>query len=429
MPSINSLNLNVSNLSKSATLAINERCRNLRKSGRKIYNFGLGQSPFPVPEPVRKALADNAHQKDYLPVEGLPELRHAIAGYYSKRNGSSYGHHQVLIGPGSKELMFLLQLVYYGDLVIPIPSWVSYAPQARILGRQVQWLPTTVEKNWMLSAEMLDRHCREHPERPRIVIINYPSNPTGTTLGEDHLREVAEVAGKYDVVLLSDEIYSELHYENNHLSIARYYPEGTIISGGLSKWCGAGGWRLGTFVFPESQHRLLESMSVAASETFTSTCAPVQYAAVTAYLENREIDEYLRKCRHILKILGRYSAAAMRSAGISVPEPEGGFYLFPDFGHFRQQLSEKSITDNKALCEYLLEKTGIASLYGSAFGCPASDLSLRMAFVDFDGARALRLYDEYNLSDEDETEFLNDACPDVLDGVQRLAEEVNTWKD
>lgn len=429
MPSINSLNLNVSNLSKSATLAINERCREMRKIGKKIYNFGLGQSPFPVPEPVRKALADNAHQKDYLAVEGLPELRHAIADYYSKRNGCSYDYDQVLIGPGSKELMFLLQLVYYGDLVIPIPSWVSYAPQARILGRQVQWLPTITENSWMLSAEMLDKHCREDPDRPRIVIINYPSNPTGTTLGESHLKEVAEVAGKYDVVLLSDEIYSELHYEDNHLSIARYYPEGTIISGGLSKWCGAGGWRLGAFVFPESQNRLLKSMSVAASETFTSTCAPVQYAAVTAYRKNPEIDEYLRKCRHILKMLGRYCSSNMRSAGISVPEPEGGFYLFPDFGRFREQLAKKSITDNKSLCEYLLERTGIATLYGSAFGCPASDLSLRMAFVDFDGARALRLYDEHKPSDKNVNKFLNHACPDVLEGVQRLTDEVNSWKN
>jgi aspartate aminotransferase len=428
MPSINSLNLNVSNLSKSATLAINERCRELRKQGRKIYNFGLGQSPFPVPEPVRKALAENAHQKDYLAVEGLPELRRAIAQYYSNRNGITYGHNQVLIGPGSKELMFLLQLVYYGDLVIPIPSWVSYAPQARIIGRQVQWLPTISESNWMLSAEMLDRHCREDPERPRIVIINYPSNPTGTTLGESHLKEVAEVARKYDVVLLSDEIYSELHYEDNHISIARFYPEGTIISGGLSKWCGAGGWRLGAFMFPSSQSRLLETMSVAASETFTSTCAPVQYAAITAYEGNAEIDVYLRKCRHILKMLGHHCAKVMQSAGISVPLPEGGFYLFPDFGHHRAELAEKSITDNRRLCEYFLEKTGIASLYGSAFGCPASDLSLRMAFVDFDGARALGLYNDFKPNKQNEMAFLKEACPDVLEGVQRLADEVSSWQ-
>ncbi len=422
-----SLNLNISGLPKSATLAINERSRELRRKGVKIYNFGLGQSPFPVPEPVCQALRENAHQKDYLAVEGLPELRQAVAEYQSRKVGYPYKADQVLVGPGSKELMFLMQLVYYGDLVIPNPSWVSYAPQAQIIGRQVRWLSTRADNNWMLSADTLEEHCRVDPDRPRLVIINYPSNPTGATLDEKQLRDIAEVARKYGVVLLSDEIYGELHHDGKHQSIAQYYPEGTIISHGLSKWCGAGGWRLGTFLFPENHMKLMNGMAVAASETFTSTSTPIQYAAVKAYRENPEIEEYLTKARHILKMLGQSVIASLQSAGVTVPQAEGGFYLFPDFSAFRESLLKKSVKNSKDLAEYILDRTGIACLSGSVFGCPLKVLSLRMAYVDFDGEEALRAYDVFRVSGQSDEDFLRQVCPNVIEGAQRLADEVRSW--
>ena len=140
-PDIN-LNLNVRGIPQSATLAINEKSEQLRRAGKKVYKLGLGQSPFPVPQPVVNALKANAFQKDYLAVKGLYQLRESIAEYYSRVQGLDFSFEDVLIGPGSKELMFLLQFVYYGDLVIPTPSWVSYAPQAQIIGRHVRWIPT-----------------------------------------------------------------------------------------------------------------------------------------------------------------------------------------------------------------------------------------------------------------------------------------------
>ena len=123
------LNLNVRGLPKSATLAISEQSQILENQGKHIYKLGLGQSPFPIPQPVVEALQTNAHQKSYLNVQGLSELREAVAEYHHRSQGINCSAEDVLIGPGSKELMFLLQLVYYGDLVIPTPSWVSYAPK------------------------------------------------------------------------------------------------------------------------------------------------------------------------------------------------------------------------------------------------------------------------------------------------------------
>ncbi len=145
------VNPNVRGLPRSATIAINVLSNKLRQQGREVFKLGLGQSPFPVPNTVVEALRKNASQKDYLPVEGLPELRETVAAHHRRTFGIACSADDVLIGPGSKELMFLLQLVYYGDLVIPTPTWVSYAPQAKIIGRQIHLLPTSMESDWHLT--------------------------------------------------------------------------------------------------------------------------------------------------------------------------------------------------------------------------------------------------------------------------------------
>lgn len=413
------LNLNVRGLSESATLAINEKSARLAEQGRRVFRLGLGQSPFPVPDPVAAALSDNARQKDYLPVRGLKSLRQAVAAYYHRSQGVDVAADGVLIGPGSKELMFLLQLVYYGDLLIPTPSWVSYAPQASILGRQIRWLETRQADDWKLTPEALDRHCGQDPERPRILILNYPNNPTGASYASDDLRALAEVARRYRVILVSDEIYGEIHHRGQHVSVARYYPEGTVISSGLSKWCGAGGWRLGTFVFPRGLYWLLDAMAVAASETYTATSAPIQYAAVRAFREGQDLEDYLTRSRRLLGSLGRWCHRQLAESGLEMPRPTGGFYLFPDFGACREALAARGIETSAALCERLLEGTGVAILPGSDFGRPESELTARLAYVDFDGSRALAAAADRRSEDMDEA-FLREVAPNVTGAVDRM---------
>ena len=416
------LNLNVRGLGMSATLAVNERSARLRQEGRRVFKLGLGQSPFPVPQCVVDELRNHAHEKDYLPVRGLRELREAVADYHRDTKSAECTGQDVLVGPGSKELMFILQLVYYGDLVIPTPSWVSYAPQARIIGRPIRWVPGRALNAWRIMPEDLDLICRADPSRPRILVLNYPSNPTGTTYAPDELRALAEVARKYRVVLLSDEIYGELNHLGAHASIARYYPEGTIISGGLSKWCGAGGWRLGTFTFPRQLRWLLEAMAVVASETFTSTSAPIQFAAVRAFQGGTEIQQYLWGSRRVLRELGGHAWSELMKRGLRVPEPQGGFYLFPDFGPFRDRLSERGIHTGAELCERLLEDTGVALLPGSDFGRPLEELTARLAYVDFDGARALAAAEQVKVPLALDTDFLRAYCANVLDAVDAIGE-------
>lgn len=413
------LNLNVRGLSPSATLAINEHSNELIQAGRKVFKLGLGQSPFPVPECVAKALAEQSHQKDYLPVKGLYPLREAIAKYNRDVEGFESHADHIMIGPGSKELIFILQLVYYGDLIIPAPGWVSYSPQAHIIGRHVHMIPTSQKNRWQLTPEQLDAICRTDPSRPRIVILNYPSNPTGCSYSSSTLKRLAAVARKYQIILISDEIYGRIDHDGSHVSIAHYYPEGTIVSSGLSKWCGAGGWRLGTFSFPPGLKWLMDAMAIVASETFTSTSAPIQYAAIRAYEGGPEIEDYLIRSRKILKVLGEYLVERLKKMEVKVLRPDGGFYLFPDFDHYREKLHNKEIYTSVELCNTLLEETGIAMLPGHDFGRNPEELSVRMAYVDFDGAEALKAVDSQPGTSLDHS-FVQQKCGKLVEAMNSL---------
>ncbi|GIK59385.1 MAG: aminotransferase class I/II-fold pyridoxal phosphate-dependent enzyme [Ignavibacteriota bacterium] len=416
-----SLNLNVRGMSLSATLYINELSNKLKEQGTKIYRFGLGYSPFPVPQIVVEELRANAFQKDYQQVKGLLSLREAVADYHSRRNDLQCNAENILIGPGSKELMFLLQFVYYGDILIPTPSWVSYAPQAKIIGRQIVWINKKENHRWRLLPDDLHRICMSDPSRPRLVILNYPSNPTGVTYRKEELEELASVARKFRVIVLSDEIYGELDFSGTHTSIARFYPEGTIISGGLSKWCGAGGWRLGTFTFPDSLKNLIDTMAAVASETFTATSAPIQYAAVKAFKGGIEIERYLWNARKILKALGEKIRGVLTSADIVCPEPDGAFYLFCNFNNYADKLRAKNIFTSAEMTTKLLEETGVAILPGSVFGRPESEFTARLAYVDFDGSRALAAAETFSPEDQITDEFLTIYCSPIIDGVEKIA--------
>lgn len=416
-----SLNLNVRGMSLSATLYINELSNKLKEQGTKIYRFGLGYSPFPVPQIVVEELRANAFQKDYQQVKGLLSLREAVADYHSRRNDLQCNAENILIGPGSKELMFLLQFVYYGDILIPTPSWVSYAPQAKIIGRQIVWINKKENHRWRLLPDDLHRICMSDPSRPRLVILNYPSNPTGVTYRKEELEELASVARKFRVIVLSDEIYGELDFSGTHTSIARFYPEGTIISGGLSKWCGAGGWRLGTFTFPDSLKNLIDTMAAVASETFTATSAPIQYAAVKAFKGGIEIERYLWNARKILKALGEKIRGILVYADIVCPEPDGAFYLFCNFNNYADKLRAKNIFTSAEMTTKLLEETGVAILPGSVFGRPESEFTARLAYVDFDGSRALAAAETFSPEDQITDEFLTIYCSPIIDGVEKIA--------
>ncbi|WP_299728425.1 pyridoxal phosphate-dependent aminotransferase [uncultured Endozoicomonas sp.] len=410
------LNPKVTALKPSATLHINELSQQLIRDGKDIIRLGLGQSPFPVPDRVVQSLKDHAGEKDYLPVRGLLQLRGTIADYYQRRTGLGFNSDSVLIGPGSKELLFNLQLATNAELILPAPCWVSYAPQAEMLGRSVRYLPTIMEDNWRIEPEQL----KQLPDSgsPRLLLLNYPSNPTGASYEPDHIQALVSVARDKNIIIVSDEIYGETRFSGEHHSFAKWYPEGTIISGGLSKWCGAGGWRLGAMVFPEELRELQNAMAVIASETFTSVSAPIQHAACCAFEEHDDIQSYVQNSRSILKNIAEYMVSQLRAMGLKMVDPVGGFYLFVSFAGHRDELKKRDILTSEALCDALLSEAGVAMLPGSDFGLSADELFVRLAFVDFDGASALQ-----NVQNQpvDSQRFVEDNCPRLVEAYQRLA--------
>ena len=402
---------NIIGLKASATLAINELSQKLITEGKEVFKFGLGQSPFPVPDIIVKELQKNAHQKDYLNVSGLIGLREEVANYHSNKNQYKYNAESVIIGPGSKELIFQTQLVLNCDLLLPSPSWVSYEPQAQILNKKVHWIKATAETNWHLDPEELDKTCASLNSVNKLLILNSPNNPSGTTHG--NLKELANVAKKHNVIIIADEIYAELDFTGEYKSITHYYPDKTIVSSGLSKWCGAGGWRLGMLIFPDELSYIRDSVRTVASETFTAVSAPIQYAAIKAYSEDHS--EYLENSRLILKMIGDYIYKELSSVGVICQKPQGGFYMICDFSNVVNKTHE--INNDKTLCQKILNDIGFAMLPGSDFGMEEDKLLSRIAFVDFDGSKALKMISKEKPSSDN---FLDLTCPKIAKGISLL---------
>ena len=361
----------IDQLKPSVTLAINEESNKLKQSGKKVYKFGFGQSPFPVPESIVSALKNNANQNTYLPMQGLEELRSAIANYLNKNNNNDFNKEDIVIGPGTKELMLLTQIIFKGEVLLPAPSWVSYQPQAFIANNKVHWIHTTSNSNWFPTARQLEDKIKNIKSKNLLLFINSPNNPSGTVC--NNLQEIAEVAKKYKLIILSDEIYSQLTFNGQYRSISNFYPEGTIVSTGLSKWCGAGGWRLGYFVMSESLNQLRDSLKVLASETFSSVSAPIQYAAIAAY--NNDHSEYINNSKNILKAVGEYVYNNLKSNNIIISKPQGGFYLMPEFVN-------KNFSSSEEMCNDILKETGVALLPGSDFGFSKNKMIVRLRYTE-----------------------------------------------
>lgn len=444
----------------SATLAINELSNKLIQQNKKVYKFGLGQSPFPVPKRMVEELKLHAQEKDYLPSGGLFKLREEIASYLNRsmkkwndkfgvtksinhenNEEKSFGPLNIMVGPGSKELFFAAQLVTDRALLLPRGSWVSYEPQSILLEKQSRWIDTTIEEGFKLTADLLQSFfnnlenesntSEEHPNTSSfLLILNYPNNPTGATYSPQELEDLSHVLRKYDVIVISDEIYGEVHHTGDHCSLAKYYPEGTIISSGISKGWGAGGWRLGFFAFPDSLQWMQKAMEVVASETFSAVAAPIQHASVKAFNDhdtNEELLSYMQQSRSILKAIAKFGYEQLISSGAKVVPPQGGFYLMANLEptkRFQQYISTLEPNTETSFTSYILQETGVAVLPMTAFGVKVNPFAIRLAYVDFDGTKFHEALTEQLKNDpnyEIDESFLRKHASKTIEGLEVLS--------
>lgn len=420
--------LTTTQVKPSATMAINARVSELLARNVPVFHMGFGESRFPVHPRILEALREHAMARSYLFVAGLPELRAAVAAYYRREFGLEAEASQVIVGPGSKSLLFAVMQVLRGDVLMPTPTWVSYEPQARLVGKNVTQIATRQEDDYRLTPAELQASlaaARAAGQNPRILILNTPNNPTGVMYPPDLLAELAELARREQLLVISDEIYAQTAYgEIPHTSIARFYPEGTVVTGGLSKHLSLGGWRIGVAVLPPGPGgaQLMQAVSVVAGAIWTTVAAPLQYAAIVAYGDDPDIAAYIKTCAAIHGCVTRYLHRMLAEVGLNCPQPTGGFYLYPSFDPWRATLRQRhQVTSAVELAELLLNEEHIATLPGSDFGARPEDLTLRLstsylyALNDQDAESLLAIYRET----ADVDEFLQQACPRVIEVGRR----------
>ncbi|HEY6541717.1 MAG TPA: aminotransferase class I/II-fold pyridoxal phosphate-dependent enzyme, partial [Ktedonobacteraceae bacterium] len=291
----------------------------------------------------------------------------------------------IIVAPGSKPLLYTLLQALEGDLLLPVPSWVSYAPQARLAGRHVIPVETDASDHHRLTLQALTEafsRARFEGANPRILIVNTPSNPTGSMFSGEDVQVLADWSREHGITIISDEIYAELaHGWRAHISPAQFYPEGCIVTGGLSKAFSAGGWRLGYAALPggAAGKQLMTSLRTLASEIWSSPATPVQEAAAIAYTFNNELESYVKASARIHASATSRLYETLIGASALCPRPAGGFYLYPDFAPWRDALLARGVSTSEQLAHYLLDQWDIAALPGIAFGEESHVLRLRLA--------------------------------------------------
>ena len=419
----------IAGLPLSPTLGANQAALASSGGGQPLLHMGFGQSPFPVHPRLAEALAAAATRNAYDDVAGLAELRARAKTYFCDRLGLDAGAYECVVAPGSKLILYALQMAIEGDLILPMPSWVSYAPQAAMLGDRVHWLPADLSDNgYRIDADRLEAlilDLRRRGANPTKLILNSPNNPTGLAIPAADQERIADTCERHGIFLISDEIYALTAFDGPQPSIAAHCAGTAAVTTGLSKHLSLGGWRVGFGLVPASQVALLKSLHAIASETWSCVAAPIQQAALLAVAGDDDIEDYIRRCTRIHAAVARVAAERIASAPVDCPQAQGAFYLWPDFEPLRRQLAAKGILTSRQLADALLEQKRVLALPGSAFGAPPDRLALRLSVCDYNGAEALTACTEQEISPDQIANF----APRVVaaaDAIAAFAEQAAT---
>jgi aspartate aminotransferase len=365
------LSSRASSLTPSLTLSIDSKAKAMKSEGIDVCGFGAGEPDFDTPEHIKAAAiaALEAGFTKYTPSSGIPELRQAIADKLLSENGIDYKPSQIIVSVGAKHSCYnaILATCQAGDeVIIPAPYWLSYPEMVRLTGADPVFVHTKEENGWKLTAEEFENAMTP---RTKMIILNSPCNPTGAVYTKEELDAIGKVAAEEDILILSDEIYEKLVYDDakHHsiASLAQEYGELTITVNGFSKSYAMTGWRLGYLGAPEPIAKAIDSIQ---SHSTSNACSFAQKGGFAALKGDQQPvadmrDEFNLRREYMLERL-------LKIPNVSVVRPKGAFYVTVNVS--RLGLTSQNFADR------LLSKANVAIVPGIAFG---DDRTVRLSYA------------------------------------------------
>lgn len=388
----------VNEVTKSATMAVMSRAKEMKRNGIDVIDLSAGEPDFPTPHYI-KASGVQAIEDDktkYTPPAGLEELRECVALKLKKENGLEYSSEDIIITAGAKQAVFNAAFCLFQEgheVVIPSPFWVSYPEIVKLAGAEPVIVRGEPDNDFKISVENLERHATR---KTRGMILNSPTNPSGAVYTPEELSAIGRFCAEHGMWIVSDEIYEKIVYDDETVvSIARACPEvkdRTVVVNGLSKTMCMTGWRIG---YAASKRELIEAMIRLQSHTTSCVSAISQYAALTALRAPDEYDKALNEMVSEFDKRRRYIVESLQEKySLKMVYPKGAFYLFFDVSpFFGKECDGIKVNSSISMCNFLLEKARVALVPGKSFG---EDGYVRLSYtasVDELEEAALRIKD------------------------------------
>ena len=367
-------------LKPSATLAITAKAKEMKSQGIDVIGFGAGEPDFDTPENIKefaKRSIDNGFTK-YTAASGIDELKNAIISRIKEDYNVEYEKKEIFVGSGAKHVLYNLFQVLLDlndEVIIPAPYWVSYPEQVRIAGGKPVILTTEQSNGFKVKPSEIENVITD---KTKILVLNYPSNPTGVTFTKEELVEIANLAEKNDLIIISDEIYDKtLYSETKHTSFVQIndsIKNRTILVNGVSKTYSMTGWRIG---YAAGNKEVLAAMNNLAGQSTSNPTSIAQKASVEAFSGpqdkvNEMVVEFKKRRDFICKELNNIN-------GISCLVPDGDFYVFPDISYyFGKEYKNGKIENSVDFADFLLNEAKVAVVPGIEFG---SDKNIRISYA------------------------------------------------
>ena len=371
----------------SPTIAVTQKAAELKAAGRDIIGLGAGEPDFDTPEHIKQAAKEaiDSGKTKYTAVDGIPELKKAICEKFARENGLTYKPSQVSVGTGGKQILYnaLVATLNPGDeVIIPAPYWVSYPDMVLLAGGEPVFVEGPMQTGYKITGEQLEAAITP---KTKWFMFNSPSNPSGAGYSWDELKELTDVLMRHPHVwVMTDDMYEHLVFGDfKFCTPAQVEPalyDRTLTCNGVSKAYAMTGWRIGYAAGPEA---LIRAMGKVQSQSTSNPCSVSQWAAVAAL---NGPQDYVTSSRAIFERRRDLVVAGLNDcAGIVCPVPEGAFYVYPSIAGCIGKTSEGGtlIENDEAFATALLEETGVAVVFGAAFGLSPN---FRISYATSDAA-------------------------------------------